>query len=109
PHQELTSPEQTVSGKDLSNPLIDDSLLKTIWYSIHHVATMKNWLFQSKRLLGWNYAELEQKQSELMAAPQLEAYHQLVVDTLGTPALVCNLMKVVPQARVYSQVKVVPP
>nr|GEW14627.1 hypothetical protein [Tanacetum cinerariifolium] len=27
-HQELTSPEQTVSGKDLSNPLIADSLLK---------------------------------------------------------------------------------
>nr|GFD38054.1 hypothetical protein [Tanacetum cinerariifolium] len=43
-----------------------------------------------------------------VAAPQLEAYHQLVVDTLGTPALVCSLVKVVPQVRVYSQVKVVP-
>nr|GEV95349.1 putative ribonuclease H-like domain-containing protein [Tanacetum cinerariifolium]GEW07988.1 putative ribonuclease H-like domain-containing protein [Tanacetum cinerariifolium] len=51
-HQELTNLEQTASGKDLSNLLIADSLLKTIWYSIHHVATMKNWLFQSKRLLG---------------------------------------------------------
>ncbi|GKC10007.1 hypothetical protein Tco_1001617 [Tanacetum coccineum] len=30
-HQELTSPELTASGKDLSNPLIVDSLLKTIW------------------------------------------------------------------------------
>ncbi|GJZ47666.1 hypothetical protein Tco_0601498 [Tanacetum coccineum] len=31
-HQELASPEQTVSGKDFSNPLIVDSLLKTIWF-----------------------------------------------------------------------------
>nr|GEU56451.1 putative ribonuclease H-like domain-containing protein [Tanacetum cinerariifolium] len=45
--------EQTASGKDLSNPLIADSLLKTIWYSIHHVVT-KNWLFQSKWLLVKN-------------------------------------------------------
>ncbi|GJU66713.1 hypothetical protein Tco_1252972 [Tanacetum coccineum] len=30
-HQELTSPEQTATGKDFSNPLIVDSLLKTIW------------------------------------------------------------------------------
>ncbi|GJZ52313.1 hypothetical protein Tco_0606828 [Tanacetum coccineum] len=29
-HQELTSPEQTATGKDFSNPLIVDSLLKTI-------------------------------------------------------------------------------
>ncbi|GJQ90443.1 putative ribonuclease H-like domain-containing protein [Tanacetum coccineum] len=28
-HQELTSPEQTATGKDFSNPLIVDSLLKT--------------------------------------------------------------------------------
>ncbi|GKE24626.1 hypothetical protein Tco_1436138 [Tanacetum coccineum] len=30
--KELASPEQTVSGKDFSNPLIVDSLLKTIWF-----------------------------------------------------------------------------
>ncbi|GJV32178.1 ribonuclease H-like domain-containing protein [Tanacetum coccineum] len=30
-HQELASPEQTASSKDFSNPLIVDSLLKTIW------------------------------------------------------------------------------
>ncbi|GJR36109.1 putative ribonuclease H-like domain-containing protein [Tanacetum coccineum] len=36
-HQELTSPEQTATGKDFSNPLIVDSLLKTIWSSMHHV------------------------------------------------------------------------
>ncbi|GJT32663.1 hypothetical protein Tco_0923082 [Tanacetum coccineum] len=59
-HQELASPEQTASelaspkqtalGKDISNPLIVDSLLKTIWLSMHHVITMKYWLFQSKWL-----------------------------------------------------------
>ncbi|GJR31630.1 ribonuclease H-like domain-containing protein [Tanacetum coccineum] len=42
-HQELTSPEQTATGKDFSNPLIVDSLLKTIWSSMHHVFTIKHW------------------------------------------------------------------
>nr|GFD42616.1 hypothetical protein [Tanacetum cinerariifolium] len=37
--------------------------------------------------------------TQAVAAPQLEAHHQLAVDTLGTPALVCSLVKVVPQAR----------
>ncbi|GKB64178.1 hypothetical protein Tco_0920364 [Tanacetum coccineum] len=31
-HQKLACPEQTVSGKDFSYPLIVDSLLKTIWF-----------------------------------------------------------------------------
>ncbi|GJY73781.1 hypothetical protein Tco_0478212 [Tanacetum coccineum] len=48
---ELASPKQTALGKDISNPLIVDSLLKTIWLSMHHVIAMKHWLFQSKRLL----------------------------------------------------------
>ncbi|GKA49025.1 hypothetical protein Tco_0741983, partial [Tanacetum coccineum] len=43
-NKELTSPEQTAPGKDFSNPLIVDSLLKTIWSSMHHVFTMKHWL-----------------------------------------------------------------
>nr|GEW95580.1 hypothetical protein [Tanacetum cinerariifolium] len=63
-HQELTSPEandfckdldspkQMALGKDISNPLIVNSLLKTIWLSMHHVIAMKHWLFQSKRLLA---------------------------------------------------------
>ncbi|GJS14138.1 hypothetical protein Tco_0408610 [Tanacetum coccineum] len=58
-HQELTSPEQTATGKDFSNPLIVDSLLKTIWSSMHHVFTMKHWLVQSKRLLHNMVAFLE--------------------------------------------------
>ncbi|GKF74837.1 hypothetical protein Tco_0224281, partial [Tanacetum coccineum] len=44
-HQELASPEQTASGKgpeqtasgkDFSNPLMADSLPKTIWFSTRH-------------------------------------------------------------------------
>nr|GEX23053.1 ribonuclease H-like domain-containing protein [Tanacetum cinerariifolium] len=50
--KELASPKQTALGKDESNLLILDSLLKTIWSSMHHVIAMKQWLFQSKRLLG---------------------------------------------------------
>ncbi|GJU04144.1 putative ribonuclease H-like domain-containing protein [Tanacetum coccineum] len=53
--QELASPEQTASGKDFSNPLIVDSLLKTIWLSMHHVIAMKHWLFQGKRQLVKNH------------------------------------------------------
>ncbi|GJV98546.1 hypothetical protein Tco_1553798 [Tanacetum coccineum] len=47
----LASPKQTVLGKDFSNPLMADSLPKTLWLSMHHVVAMKHWLFQSKRLL----------------------------------------------------------
>ncbi|GJZ21388.1 hypothetical protein Tco_0558427 [Tanacetum coccineum] len=35
-HQELASPEQTAPGKDFLNPLMADSLPKTIWFSTHH-------------------------------------------------------------------------
>ncbi|GJU16406.1 hypothetical protein Tco_1144372 [Tanacetum coccineum] len=49
--KKLASPKQTALGKDISNPLIVDSLLKTIWLSMHHVIAMKHWLLQSKRLL----------------------------------------------------------
>nr|GEY53696.1 hypothetical protein [Tanacetum cinerariifolium] len=49
--KELASPKQMALGKDISNPLIVDSLLKTIWLSVHHVIAIKYWLFQSKRLL----------------------------------------------------------
>nr|GEU88419.1 copia protein [Tanacetum cinerariifolium] len=47
--KELASPKQAAHGKDISNSLIVDSLLKTIWLSVHHVIAMM--LFQSKRLL----------------------------------------------------------
>ncbi|GJS04205.1 ribonuclease H-like domain-containing protein [Tanacetum coccineum] len=53
---ELASPKQTALGKDVSNPLIVDSLLKTIRLSMHHVIAMKYWLFQSKRLLIYSMA-----------------------------------------------------
>nr|GEW24807.1 retrovirus-related Pol polyprotein from transposon TNT 1-94 [Tanacetum cinerariifolium] len=49
--KKLASPKQTALGKDETNPLIVDSLLKTVWLSMHHVIAMKHWLFQSKRLL----------------------------------------------------------
>ncbi|GKB05503.1 hypothetical protein Tco_0833698 [Tanacetum coccineum] len=37
-HQELASLEQTTSGKDFLNPLMADSLPKTIWVSTHHAS-----------------------------------------------------------------------
>nr|GEZ78601.1 hypothetical protein [Tanacetum cinerariifolium] len=55
--KELASPKQTALGKDESNPLIVDSLLKTIWSSMHHVIEMKHWLFHSKWLLDVGEAQ----------------------------------------------------
>nr|GEX50367.1 putative ribonuclease H-like domain-containing protein [Tanacetum cinerariifolium] len=43
---------QTVSGKDSSNPLMADILPKIVWYSTHHVALMKSWLVQKQTALG---------------------------------------------------------
>nr|GEY58978.1 uncharacterized mitochondrial protein AtMg00810-like [Tanacetum cinerariifolium] len=45
------SPDQMVSGKDLSNPLMDDNLPKIIRYSTHYVALMKSWLVQKQTTL----------------------------------------------------------
>nr|GEU87885.1 hypothetical protein [Tanacetum cinerariifolium] len=44
--------DQTVSGKDTSNPLMADNLPKIVWYSTHHVTLMKSWLVQKQTALG---------------------------------------------------------
>nr|GEW71457.1 uncharacterized mitochondrial protein AtMg00810-like [Tanacetum cinerariifolium] len=44
-------PDQTVSSKDSSNPLMADNLPKIVWYSTHHVALMKSWLVQKQTTL----------------------------------------------------------
>ncbi|GJT53036.1 hypothetical protein Tco_0988090 [Tanacetum coccineum] len=69
-NKELTSPEQTAPGKDFSNPLIVDSLLKTIWSSMHHVFTMKHWLVQSKRLLISRSSKRFRKRWEDLEKPE---------------------------------------
>nr|GEV74176.1 putative reverse transcriptase, RNA-dependent DNA polymerase [Tanacetum cinerariifolium] len=45
-------PDQTVSGKDSSNPLMADNLPKNVWYSTHHVTLIKSWLVQKQMALG---------------------------------------------------------
>nr|GEU45802.1 putative ribonuclease H-like domain-containing protein [Tanacetum cinerariifolium] len=40
--------DQTVSGKDSSNPLMADNLPKIVWYSTYHVALVKSWLVQKQ-------------------------------------------------------------
>nr|GEU98211.1 hypothetical protein [Tanacetum cinerariifolium] len=54
-------PDQTVSGKDSSNPLMADNLPKIVWYSTHHVTLMKSWLVQKQTALG------KEKSNPLMA------------------------------------------
>nr|GEU41381.1 hypothetical protein [Tanacetum cinerariifolium] len=46
------SPDQTVSGKDSSIPLMAENLSKIIWHSNHHVTLMKSWLVQKQTALG---------------------------------------------------------
>nr|GEY01921.1 hypothetical protein [Tanacetum cinerariifolium] len=48
----ISCPDQMVSGKDSSNPLMADNLPKIVWYSTHHVALIKSWLVQMKTALG---------------------------------------------------------
>nr|GEV22393.1 hypothetical protein [Tanacetum cinerariifolium] len=59
-------PDQTVSGKDSSNPLMADNLPKIIWYSTHHVALMKSWLVQKKTALGVSTPRCDEDRLELM-------------------------------------------
>nr|GEX41591.1 hypothetical protein [Tanacetum cinerariifolium] len=59
-------PDQMVSGKDSSNPLMDDNLQKIVWYSTHHVALMKSWLVQKQMDLGVNTPRSDEDRLELM-------------------------------------------
>nr|GEV42247.1 putative ribonuclease H-like domain-containing protein [Tanacetum cinerariifolium] len=59
-------PDQTVSGKDLSNPLMADNLPKIVWYLTHHVALMKSWLVQKQTALGVNTPRCDEDRLELI-------------------------------------------
>nr|GEX81814.1 putative ribonuclease H-like domain-containing protein [Tanacetum cinerariifolium] len=52
PHKNSLVQKQTALGKDSSNPLMADNLLKIVWYSTHHVTFMKSWLVQKQMALG---------------------------------------------------------
>nr|GEV63369.1 retrovirus-related Pol polyprotein from transposon TNT 1-94 [Tanacetum cinerariifolium] len=60
------SSNQTVSGKDSSNPLMADNLPKIVWYSTHYVALMKSWLVQKQTTLGVNPPRCDVDRLELM-------------------------------------------
>nr|GEX53517.1 ribonuclease H-like domain-containing protein [Tanacetum cinerariifolium] len=59
-------PDQTVSSKDSSNPLMANNLPKIRWYSTHHVALMKSWLVQKQMALGVNTPRCDEDRLELM-------------------------------------------
>nr|GEX73143.1 hypothetical protein [Tanacetum cinerariifolium] len=52
PHKNWIVQKQTAFGKDSSNPLMADNLLKIVWYSTHRVTLMKSWLVQKQIALG---------------------------------------------------------
>ncbi|GJU84665.1 hypothetical protein Tco_1292211 [Tanacetum coccineum] len=43
-HKDWLVQEQTALGKDFSNPLMADNLLKIVWLSTHHTWLVKSWL-----------------------------------------------------------------
>nr|GEW89105.1 hypothetical protein [Tanacetum cinerariifolium] len=74
--QELASPEandfcwlvqkQTALGKDTSNPLIVDSLLKTIWFSIHHHRTIEVLAIPGQTATGVNTPRSDEDRLKLI-------------------------------------------
>nr|GEY29670.1 hypothetical protein [Tanacetum cinerariifolium] len=74
--QELASPEangfcwlvqkQTDLGKDTLNPLIVDSLLKTIWFSIHHHLTIEVLAIPGQTATGVNTPISDEDRLKLM-------------------------------------------
>nr|GEU47533.1 putative ribonuclease H-like domain-containing protein [Tanacetum cinerariifolium] len=62
----VAAANQTVSGKDSSNPLMADNLPKIVWYSTHHVAQMKSWLVQKQTALGVNTPRSDEDRLKLM-------------------------------------------
>nr|GEW31520.1 hypothetical protein [Tanacetum cinerariifolium] len=84
PHQELASPDQTVSGKDSSNPLMADTLPEIIWYLTHHITLMKSWLVQKQTAL------VKDKSNSLIVDSLLKTiwssiYHLLIDKVLTIP------------------------
>ncbi|GKE25887.1 hypothetical protein Tco_1441271 [Tanacetum coccineum] len=66
----LATPEQTATGKEILNPLIADSLLKTIRLSVHLVIAMKHSLVHSKGLMLWCISD----EMQLKTKSQRELY-----------------------------------
>nr|GEY36753.1 putative ribonuclease H-like domain-containing protein [Tanacetum cinerariifolium] len=58
--------KQTALGKDTSNPLIVDSLLKTIWFSIHHHLTIEVLAIPGQTATGVNTFRCDEDRLELM-------------------------------------------
>ncbi|GJS55016.1 putative ribonuclease H-like domain-containing protein [Tanacetum coccineum] len=106
--KELASPKQTALGKDFSNPLIVDSLLKTIWLSMHHVVTMKHWLFQSKRLLIYSMAGEDEFHDDNPPPPPPVTPTQQAPHTLSTIKLHI-LKKLQVSTDTNGQIMVLPP
>nr|GEY40326.1 hypothetical protein [Tanacetum cinerariifolium] len=87
------SPDQTVSGKDSSNPLMADNLPKIVWYSTHHVALMKSWLVQKQTALGVNTPRCDEDRLEFM-----ELMVFLVNDVVRLQALIDRKKVIITEA-----------
>nr|GEW07031.1 putative ribonuclease H-like domain-containing protein [Tanacetum cinerariifolium] len=77
-------PDQTVSGKDSSNPLMADNLPKIVWNSTHHVALIKSWLVQKQMTLGKDESNPFIVDS-LLKTIWLSIHHVLINEVLTIP------------------------
>nr|GEV92251.1 putative ribonuclease H-like domain-containing protein [Tanacetum cinerariifolium] len=95
PHQELASPDQTVSGKDSSNPLMADNLPKIIWKQIGDLSThttkytspaLTHKVFANMRRVGKGFSGVKTPLFEGMIVEQQVAKGDDVVHDEGVPA-----------------------
>nr|GEZ80835.1 hypothetical protein [Tanacetum cinerariifolium] len=98
--------KQTALGKDTSNPLIADSLLKTIWFSTYHITCMKSCLVQKQTALGKDTSNLLIVDS-LLKTVWFSIHHHLTIEVLAirgqtatgkessNPFMACSLPKTI--------------
>ncbi|GJW84827.1 hypothetical protein Tco_0157972 [Tanacetum coccineum] len=68
-------------GKDFSNPLMVESLPKTIWLSMHHVIAIKHWLVQSKQPWFGETAILSTTEEGLQAiSATIDGHEKLITE-----------------------------
>ncbi|GKC16691.1 hypothetical protein Tco_1013473, partial [Tanacetum coccineum] len=76
----LASPKQTAIGKDSTNPFIVDSLLKTIWFSLHHVFSNEALASPKQTAIGKDSSNpFMADQDGITSIPNSEIFEQLAL------------------------------
>nr|GEU50003.1 putative ribonuclease H-like domain-containing protein [Tanacetum cinerariifolium] len=71
-------------GKDTSNPLMANNLPKIVWYSTHHITSMKSWLVQKQTALSKDSSNMLTVDS-LLKTIWFSIHHHLTNEVLAIP------------------------